>query len=67
MNTIYRVTIQGRTFESKDLRRLLARAVTEKRSLDQRLRITGGRCPGFPSSALAMRGYGVDGGAAVEA
>ena len=55
MNTIYRVTIQGRTFESRDLRRLLARAVTEKRSLDQRIRINGARWSGFPSGTLSMR------------
>ncbi len=41
MGTIYRVTIQGRTFESKDLKRLLARAVSEKRSIQQRIRIQG--------------------------
>jgi len=50
MNHIYRVTIQGRTFESKDLRRLLARAVSEKRSLDRRIRIFAGSCaPGTPA------------------
>jgi hypothetical protein len=42
MNHIYRVTIQGRTFESRDLRRLLARAVHEKRSLDRRYRVFAG-------------------------
>ena len=63
MNTIYRVTIQGRTFESRDLRRLLARAVTEKRSLDQRIRISGGRRSGCPSGMLSMHGCGSDSGA----
>ena len=43
MNHIYRVTIQGRTFESRDIRRLLARAVNEKRSLDRRIRVFAGR------------------------
>ncbi len=38
MRTIYRVTIHGRTFESGDLKQLLSRAVTEKRSLDWRMR-----------------------------
>ena len=39
MNDIYRVTVRGKRLESRDLRRLLARAVAEKRTMDQRLRI----------------------------
>ena len=39
MNHIYHVTVRGKRLESKDLRRLLARAVAEKRTMDQRLRI----------------------------
>ena len=39
MNSIYRVTICGRILESRDLRTLLARAVAEKRVMDQRLRL----------------------------
>jgi hypothetical protein len=39
MEEIYRITIHGRKLESRDLRQLLARAVQEKRNLDQRLRI----------------------------
>ncbi len=38
MRDIYRVTIHGRMLESRDLRQLLARAVREKRSMDQKLR-----------------------------
>jgi hypothetical protein len=39
MNGIYQVTIRGRKLESRDLRRLLARAVAEKRAMDHRLRL----------------------------
>jgi hypothetical protein len=35
MKRIYSVMIKGRTLESRDLRELLARAVTEKRKLDR--------------------------------
>ncbi len=38
-DTIYRVTIHGRTFESRDLRQLLARAVSEKRNMDRTVRL----------------------------
>jgi hypothetical protein len=38
MKNIYQVTICGSTIESRDLRQLLARAVSEKRSMDRRLR-----------------------------
>jgi hypothetical protein len=38
MHRIYQVTIHGRTLESRDLRKLLARAVSEKRVMDDRLR-----------------------------
>ncbi len=46
MKEIYRVTIRGRKLESLDLRQLLARAVREKRNLDERLRIaaSAARC-----------------------
>ncbi len=40
MNTIYAVTVHGRRLESRDLRKLLSRAVAEKRSMDQRLRLS---------------------------
>jgi hypothetical protein len=39
MNIVYQVTVRGRKFESRDLRKLLARAVAEKRSMDRRLRL----------------------------
>jgi hypothetical protein len=38
MSAIYQVTVSGRRLESRDLRKLLARAVAEKRNMDQRLR-----------------------------
>jgi hypothetical protein len=38
MKDLYQITIHGRTMESRDLRQLLARAVTEKRNMDLRLR-----------------------------
>ena len=39
MNSIYQVTVHWRKLESRDLRKLLARAVAEKRNMDQRLRL----------------------------
>jgi len=39
MKEIYAVTIHGKILESHNLRQLLARAVSEKRSMDSRLRI----------------------------
>ncbi len=41
MNEIYHVTVRGRRLESRDLRKLLARAVAEKRNMDQRLQMFG--------------------------
>ncbi len=38
MTAIYRVQISGRLLESKNLKRLLSRAVREKRNLDRRFR-----------------------------
>jgi len=35
MNRIYSVTISGRTFQSRDLKELLARAVSVKKSMRQ--------------------------------
>lgn len=35
MNVIYQVTVNGRKLESSDLRKLLARAVAEKRSMSR--------------------------------
>jgi len=39
MQKIYYVMIKGRTLESRDLKELLARAVSEKRSSDRKLRL----------------------------
>jgi hypothetical protein len=39
MERTYQVTIHGRKLESRDLRLLLARAVTEKRNMDRRIRL----------------------------
>jgi hypothetical protein len=39
MEIIYQVRIHGRKLESRDLRLLLARAVTEKRNMDNRIRL----------------------------
>lgn len=39
MNKIYHVIIKGKTLESRDLKALLARAVTAKRSLDRKAQI----------------------------
>ena len=34
---IYRTKVRGKTLESRDLKKLLARAVAEKRTMDRRL------------------------------
>ncbi len=51
MNVIYQVTVRGKKLESRDLRKLLARAVAEKRTMDERLRLFAtlqkGTLPGF--------------------
>jgi hypothetical protein len=39
MDKIYQVKIHGRKLESGDLRMLLARAVSEKRNMDNRIRL----------------------------
>jgi len=43
MNEIYRVKIHGKTLESRNLRVLLARAVSEKRNMDRVFRLAGPR------------------------
>ncbi len=43
MKPIYRVTVCGRVLESSDMGRLLARAVAEKRAMQRRLQVLGGR------------------------
>ncbi len=42
MREIYRVTIHGQTLEGRDLRQLLARAVSEKREMDRKMIISSG-------------------------
>ena len=64
MKEIYRVTIHGRTLESRDLKQLLARAVSEKRSMDQRLRILPHLPPLILSGIGAMALAGRAGGSA---
>ncbi len=44
MKRIYSVNINGKTLESWDLRRLLARAVSAKRKSDYKSRIRAGSC-----------------------
>ena len=39
MERIYQVTIRGKVLESRDLRKLLSRAVSEKRTMDRRFRV----------------------------
>jgi len=46
MSGIYQVIVRGRRLESRDLRKLLARAVAEKRIMDQKLRLFGSLVPG---------------------
>ena len=57
MNGIYQVTVRGRKLESRDLRKLLARAVAEKRNMDQRLRffapLQSGNMPGTEGTLLS--------------
>ena len=43
MGKVYYVMIKGRTLESRDLKELLARAVSEKRNIDRRERLRS--CP----------------------
>jgi len=54
MNDIYQVTVRGKRMESRDLRKLLARAVAEKRTMDQRLRLFASLNRGvLPGSGMA--------------
>jgi len=54
MNSIYQVTVRGRILESRDLRKLLSRAVAEKRSMDQRLRLFGSLQNGVYPGAVGL-------------
>ncbi len=59
MRNIYRVTIHGRVLESRDLRQLLARAVSEKRGMDQRFRFLPLMAADFGSKTLARASAGM--------
>jgi hypothetical protein len=48
MQQIYQVTIRGKVLESRDLRKLLSRAVFEKKMMDRRFRLN------FPNSAVRI-------------
>jgi hypothetical protein len=39
MNQIYRVIVRGQVLESANLRKLMARAVADKRAMDHRFRL----------------------------
>ena len=57
MKQIYRLTIHGRTLESADLRKLLSRAVREKRSMDRMLRYAPGvRVDSLPAIVALQSG-----------
>ena len=64
---IYRVEIHGEVLESRSLKRLLARAVAEKRSLDARfrmlLRAGSGWRPGVLGNPAEDRGVVLGGSA----
>ena len=54
MHEVYRVTIHGKTLESRDLRKLLSRAVSEKRDMDHKMRaLSGASCPEWLRTANA--------------
>jgi len=58
MGKVYYVMIKGRTLESRNLKELLARAVSEKRNTDRKFRVQGHPCaPTFventPAAACA--------------
>lgn len=48
MGKVYYVIIKGRTLESRNLKELLSRAVSEKRNLDRRFRLQPQFNRGFP-------------------
>jgi hypothetical protein len=58
MKKVYYVIIKGRTFESHDLKELLARAVTEKRNqnrkslLHSQMNISNSHCNSCQSAAV---------------
>ncbi len=54
MQRIYQVKIHGRILESCDLKKLLSRAVTEKRVMDRRIRMLSE--PRLPEPAAQSAG-----------
>jgi hypothetical protein len=54
MNKIYHVVINGRTLESRNLKELLARAVTEKKNLNRKS-VHGTPSYGSPLAGNAAR------------
>ncbi len=64
MSMIYQVTVNGRKLESRDLRKLLARAVAEKRAMKQRLRLLGTLQSGSFAGVRAVPGNLCTGNAA---
>lgn len=44
MSKVYYVNIQGHTLESRNLKELLARAVSEKRNMDRKHRLQRAAC-----------------------
>jgi hypothetical protein len=54
MNTIYSVTISGRTFQSRDLKELLARAVSVKRNMKRASMVENRQCGILPAEEPAQ-------------
>jgi len=51
MQRFYQVKINGRVLESCDLKKLLSRAVSEKRAMDKRIRTLSDLRPAGPGGA----------------
>ena len=61
MNRVYAVKINGRTLESRNIRELLARAVSVKRNPDQRMKLKTeyfGQTSALMCRGLSSIGYG---------
>jgi hypothetical protein len=56
MGKVYYIMIKGRTLESRDLKELLARAVSEKRNMDRKERLRSCSPGLFESTAKACTG-----------
>ncbi len=50
MQQMYQVTIHGKILEGSDLKKLLSRAVTEKKTVDRKFR------PAFPPGTVRIAG-----------